>query len=415
MAERLIALFLNTGTGWIAYCAISRFQQYPRSRILRVLVFGMMYASVNMMITAGDAANILGVLCLFSAGTALLIKGGWMAKLSMGAVFFSLAMSVSGISNGIVFLLLVFRSMEIMKRGLLISFLIRLLFWSVFYLAVKNKPKETRPKLPWKVWALTDSLVCMPVATILVYLLGEDFAVTTGQTVLMLLFSWISSMGALFLVCELDQNQRVMEERQLWKMRSLYYKNLEKEQLQIRRMKHDMQNHLYTLQGLPAEKKEAYLDDLLGALSVQRGEHFSDNPVVQTVLAKKASEMEEAEIVRKTDVKIPGKLPIEDLQLCALLANTLDNAIEACQKLPKEKRWIQVRCHCAKGMFLLLVENPVEGEVQRKEGKLVTTKPDRRNHGLGNGEISDICEKYHGTVSCETEKGIFSIKIVIPI
>lgn len=100
-------------------------------------------------------------------------------------------------------------------------------------------------------------------------------------------FSWISSMGALFLVCELDQNQRVMEERQLWKMRSLYYKNLEKEQLQIRRMKHDMQNHLYTLQGLPAEKKEAYLDDLLGALSVQRAEHFSDNPVVQTVLAKK--------------------------------------------------------------------------------------------------------------------------------
>lgn len=130
MAERLIALFLNTGTGWIAYCAISRFQQYPRSRILRVLVFGMMYASVNMMITAGDAANILGVLCLFSAGTALLIKGGWMAKLSMGAVFFSLAMSVSGISNGIVFLLLDFRSMEIMKRGLLISFLIRLGFFT---------------------------------------------------------------------------------------------------------------------------------------------------------------------------------------------------------------------------------------------------------------------------------------------
>ncbi|PKM74020.1 MAG: hypothetical protein CVU91_02975 [Firmicutes bacterium HGW-Firmicutes-16] len=116
----------------------------------------------------------------------------------------------------------------------------------------------------------------------------------------------------------------------------MYYQNLEEQQFQVRRLCHDMANHLQAMSALKAPELREYLGQLIKSPAMECSQRFCENNVVNAVLAAKQQIMEQKEITADFFVVLPADLSVEAVDLCAVFANSLDNSIEACEKLSAE-------------------------------------------------------------------------------
>lgn len=106
---------------------------------------------------------------------------------------------------------------------------------------------------------------------------------------------------------------------------------------------------------------------------------------------------------------------IEGLDLCVIVGNALDNAIEAVEKLPPDKREIHVKISRSGGMVLLCFHNYYTGALKQSAGGFYqTSKPDSKNHGYGLKGISRLIDKYDGSLAIETAGSEFTLNILIP-
>ncbi len=103
---------------------------------------------------------------------------------------------------------------------------------------------------------------------------------------------------------------------------------------------------------------------------------------------------------------------LEPLDISTIFGNALDNAIEASEKLPEDKRLITVKAECIRNMLLIMIENNVLPGTAATEG---TTKTDRFIHGFGLPNIKNAAGKYGGQCSIKSEDGKFTLKIIVPI
>lgn len=193
-------------------------------------------------------------------------------------------------------------------------------------------------------------------------------------------------------------------------MNRKYYEIMEQQHFEIRRLKHDMANHLQALLGLSEEKREAYIQELIKGHGVSGTLNYCKDPAVNAVLASKEQIFKESKITFRHKIDIQEELPFEKPDICAMFANALDNAAEAIKKeaLPEEKRWISLESRFQKGMFVLSVKNP--SSVKVTEGKLPDTgKRDRKNHGVGLKSIQEAVKRYQGNMELHTENGIFEL------
>ena len=213
----------------------------------------------------------------------------------------------------------------------------------------------------------------------------------------------------------LSRHEALRRAETLWELRSIYYQNLEQEQTQVRRLRHDMANHLQALSGLMEEpdKARAYLDSLVNMPGLTVSRRFCDNPTVNTVLAGKTALMEEKGIKGDIAVALPRELPLSDTDLCALFANALDNAIEACERLENmDERVIWVRARADKGLLMVQVTNRTGGAAP---ATLETTKADKASHGYGLAILHEIAARANGTCAVEQRPGVFELIVTAPL
>ena len=109
---------------------------------------------------------------------------------------------------------------------------------------------------------------------------------------------------------------------------------------------------------------------------------------------------------------IPDQLPMSDVELCSVLGNMLDNAVEACGALPENERFIRVYIGQLKKQFYISVQNSA-GRVRREKGMYLSTK--EGEHGYGLFRIDRIVGKYGGYVNRQNEEGVFATEIMIPL
>lgn len=116
-----------------------------------------------------------------------------------------------------------------------------------------------------------------------------------------------------------------------------------------------------------------------------------------------------------TVVNFSGAIPQNALlptDLCVLLGNTLDNAIEACQKLPQDSvKAITVKCNCSSGFLFLSICNPIANEVTIMDNRIATTKKDTLLHGFGIQSMHNVAKKYDGSVKLNADNGFFTVNI----
>ena len=184
---------------------------------------------------------------------------------------------------------------------------------------------------------------------------------------------------------------------------------------QMQEWRHDYRNHIQNMKNRLDSgngELEQYLDDLADDLTQADTSIKTGNVMADAVLNSKLSVAEQKSISLNVKAHIPNGILLTDVELCSVLGNLLDNAMEACEKLPSDKRFMRVYIDKFKGQFYLSVQNSSPA-VQRDKGIFHTTKTG--THGFGLFRIDRIARKYGGYVNRQYEEGVFATELLLPL
>ena len=186
---------------------------------------------------------------------------------------------------------------------------------------------------------------------------------------------------------------------------------------QIRGWRHDYRNHIQTMKAYAAsgdwDAIRQYLDLLDEDLTTVDTVIKTGNPMTDAILNSKISLARSKNIQVVADAHIPLKLKSSELDLCCILGNLFDNAIEASLKLPEEERMIRVYMDMKNTQLYISFTNFTATGKLKKQGNLFrSTKGD--GHGFGLVRIDAIVERLDGYISRNSEEGAFTTEILLP-
>lgn len=257
---------------------------------------------------------------------------------------------------------------------------------------------------------------------------GSMYVVVPALAILCLVCTVFSRKIYSELMCfEEQRNGLLFYKQQLMDMTE-HVRELEQLYDGIRGMRHDINNYVADMeQLLQAGEQKGQLPEQIrqeadGYLSGMRqtadrlGLQFSTgNPVTDVILNRKGQICVQEGIMLEGDLLFPSGFGIEAFDLGILLNNALDNAIEACRKLPKEKeKHVFFRGYGKGRMYFLVVENTCDDRMPcMKQGMLKTTKEDETVHGFGMSNMRRCAEKYYGTMQYEVQDGKFILTLMM--
>ncbi len=218
----------------------------------------------------------------------------------------------------------------------------------------------------------------------------------------------------------MEAYQRSLRQSML-ERQNLYYAN----QLQmmseaydtIRSVKHDISKSLNAIRYL-AQKNECgriidYVDSVNEAPGFNANYIDTGNGAIDNILNYKQQEAEKAGVEISCSAAVGSDAQLNEFDMAILLGNLLDNAVTAAAEAESGKT-VQVMIRQTADAVLINVENPYSHElVYNRSHKLVSTRPDAREHGIGLENVSRIVKKYEGTIDIYSENNIFKVKIKI--
>lgn len=191
----------------------------------------------------------------------------------------------------------------------------------------------------------------------------------------------------------------------------------------IRSIKHDMTNHIITLERLYAgnktEEARAYSEELRAALSEAAGRINSGNPVTDVILQEMQREAEKRQIRFKIDFHYPTDSNVNAFDISVILNNALQNALEYASK--EEKSFISVISYRRNNAYMIEISNSFKGGLKwdKESGLPVTSKGKTEEsrfekvHGYGLANIRRVAKKYSGDIAVDLNNEIFCLSILL--
>lgn len=196
-----------------------------------------------------------------------------------------------------------------------------------------------------------------------------------------------------------------------------HYREVENMYREMRGWRHDYRNHIQLLKTYAhsgdLDAVSAYLDKLETDLTRVDTVVKTGNRMADAILNSKISLAKSKGIPVRADAHIPVALAVSDLDLCVILGNLFDNAIEASLRLPEAERMIRVYMDTKGTQLYISFTNLAAGGKQKKEnGRFHTTKG--AGHGFGLFRIDSVVERLGGYIRRASEAGAFTTEILLP-
>lgn len=197
-----------------------------------------------------------------------------------------------------------------------------------------------------------------------------------------------------------------------------HYSEVDNMYRKMRGWRHDYRNHIQTMKVLAAEGDldalKKYLDKLDEDLNTVDVVVKTGNKMADAILNSKISLAKSKGINVIADAKVPVELKMSDIDLCIVIGNLFDNAIEASLALPEEERLIRLYMDIKNTQLYMCLTNFTSVKKLKKQGgRYVTTKGE--GHGFGLVRVDDIIERYGGYISRNSEDGAFTTEIMLPV
>lgn len=211
-------------------------------------------------------------------------------------------------------------------------------------------------------------------------------------------------------------------ELQLYKqqedLQKKYLLAIESSTNEMKRIKHDFANHMMCVLGYLETKNypklEQYIHKLYMPLETTGDIIVAGHPVISSMVYSKMLSAKKNKTLIKVESNFEDTVHIDDIDLCILIGNVLDNAIEACVHVDEDKRNIRLCVQTKKQWFLLDCKNPInEHLLVKHKDTFITNKKDKSMHGIGLKNIQSIVNKYGGDVTIDLQDQQFEIRISI--
>lgn len=299
------------------------------------------------------------------------------------------------------------------------------MFLIIFFMGIFTKSKNKAVTLRY--WLLLFIVPLTTLGTLTVYQYYIELLSPGEEINAYIIISTIGLIVINFLVFFLFsklQNQLDLQRNQIiintqMRLEKQSFKKLEESYNRTREIRHDMKNHILSLKGIAESGDKAqlldYLEKMTDALEEATYISVSKNSAVDAIINEKMLTAQKNNISTHFDVAPLNFENVPSMDICTILSNALDNAIEACVKIDAPAdRYINVKISVDNGIFISVV-NPSDEAPKKRAGIIISNKKDSENHGLGLKSIKRTVDKNKGDMLIKYENNVFTLITELPI
>lgn len=264
-------------------------------------------------------------------------------------------------------------------------------------------------------FSVANTIITIVMYLILILLIHMVY----GQPIMYFVFT-LSIMIFVFLEFTLNRYQRGFERNTTFFQQNVLshqYEEIKNIYLDMRGWRHDYHNHLQTIKAHLAlgnlDLAEEYLNELEKDLDSVDSYIKSGNLMVDAILNSKIS------IAKKNNINIickaeaPTGISISEIDLCVILGNLLDNAMESCAQVENKSPFIRIYIGVIHSQLYISIQNSAKDILNFNERNYISTK--RGNHGLGMKRVKILVDKYDGYLNLQNQPGIFASEVTLPL
>ena len=281
------------------------------------------------------------------------------------------------------------KNLSLLSNSILILILIMLIFLSGLAASLSVSTEHLNLKMLY-IQVFTVILVVLSLITIIVLLINS-----------------ISKK-------HFEQTAELLEEKMQNQLK--YYIMLDEKDTEMRKFRHDFRKHMMCvismLEGNSFSDAENYIRGLTNKFNETVPLYKTGNYIADAILSDKAQECKDKGIIFKFAGVIPEK-NINPLELCTILSNSLDNAIEACAKISEMTSQIRIASDFKSNYWNMKIANTLNSDIEIKNNNVLTTKSDLLNHGFGLQNIKDVVNKHNGEFKISQIDGDFILEITM--
>lgn len=419
-----LSFLLTWGYAFVFFWIIKTFLPLRGKLPVKIAAFVVCGFLADSIIYSNDLGSLFGTMMLFFIYALIFYHGTLLEKVSLLFVFYPALIAINYLMldmGGRLFLVTTqasyeeaFQSSELMLISTAIhtgSLLLRLLFWIGAWLLLRKFLSKIASHLNMKMWLIVDMLMLASFVAIftIIYFMPENTAIVYP----ICMASIFSSFGCMYLASYICDAVQTAYHAQELEMQQKYYKDRIQDEERVRRIYHDLKNHLLVLenvQGAQATKEMA--KELRSQIADYENYIHTGNDFLDVIIRDKAKKAKDRQIDFNAVISFEDGTFIEPLDISTIFGNALDNAIEASEKLQASERMITVKAASVRDMLMITVEN---NAVCALPADRQTTKGDSFLHGFGLSNIEKASAKYGGQSTVKAEQGTFVLKIMIPI
>lgn len=199
-----------------------------------------------------------------------------------------------------------------------------------------------------------------------------------------------------------------------------YYEEIDRNVRAQRERLHDMRHHLIAVDSLARSGDCAsisqYVERLISNYGRQIMKRYCENTVANAVIGGYVDIAEAKGIAVTTEIDLPGSVRIDDYELCILFGNTIENAIEACERIPADSplygnRFISIKSRAEDGRLVMRVENSFFPDSVAADSGFASSKGARG--GIGLESVRRVVLMHQGCVNCERHDGVFVLSVLL--
>ena len=420
--EYIINLGISLTYGALLFFILKKFLPLrQKSLALECLEVVLIAYTTNIAIFPGEITGTIGSFLALFILMFLFHKSSLFLKFSATILIFPVITAISYILEDVGYLIWLHIwhcQMNEAAQNLLhtATMFFRIPIWYAVYYFIKIYGPHAVHDLSRRMWILIDLISLSSFIGIITVIYKSTYS-TSYAAYPACIASLITNMGCFYLCTYLAKTMRTEMELKTHQYQQAYYQEIESGQQTIRSLRHDMKNHLNIirtfLQSKDYEDAGQYLNELDREF-ITFAKVYCKNNTVNAVLSAKEQTARDNHIQSDFQVCLEKTPPIDNIDLCSLLANTLDNAIEACCKIPDHSmRFLTLKVRCKNNYFSFELVNSKVNAVIEESGHYRTSKNDTSLHGIGLVSVERIVEKYGGDMKIDYTNEIFSVTILI--
>lgn len=415
---RYLSTLMDFLQGFLVYRILFHFAQKRSGKFWSFTVYLSCAVIANMVIFPTDLFNVTLVFIWFTALMLLAFQGGIWQKLAAVAVLYPLIVSLNFLTMDMLGKLGTFLGWSDLTDLLFIiaDSCLSVSVWYGIYRVFEKHLNQMGKLFDDKIWMLLDAicLASMVSITTCIYFSPEKSYKMWPAA----LACFATNLGCIVLAIYFTTSIRQNMERKNLMLQKSYYEELEQNQDRIRKLRHDMNNHLIVIKSLfqsgNQEEAERYMKELETQMTTYT-RVFCKNSIANAVLNAKYNLALEHGIDCFFHIDLEKLTGIDAISLCCLFSNTLDNAIEASLKIPDpSERRISVKARVAEnGYFSYEIINAKINAVSGQGNRLKSDKEGNSDHGLGLSNVREMVDKYSGTLDISYTEDTFTVTVLI--